>query len=69
MVNLKEEYDNLNEQLADLENRNNVINLTKEIITKAYTNMKNNITPKFTENLSNKFRLGFGYFSANTSIA
>ena len=53
MVNLKEEYDNLNEQLADLENRNNVINLTKEIITKAYTNMKNNITPKFTENLSN----------------
>ena len=53
MVNLKEEYDNLSEELADLENRNNVINLTKEIITKAYTNMKNNITPKFTENLSN----------------
>ena len=53
MVNLKEEYDNLSEQLTDLENRNNVINLTKEIITKAYTNMKNNITPKFTENLSN----------------
>ena len=53
MVNLKEEYDNLSEELADLENRNNVINLTKEIITKAYINMKNNITPKFTENLSN----------------
>ena len=53
MVNLKEEYDELQEQLQDLEKRNNAINLTKDFLTKAYINMKNNITPKFTENLSN----------------
>ena len=52
MVNLKEEYDELEEQLQELEKRNNAINLTKEILTKAYINMKNNITPKFTQNLS-----------------
>ena len=52
MVNLKEEYDELEEQLQDLEKRNSAINLTKEILTKAYINMKNNITPKFTQNLS-----------------
>ena len=32
--------------------KNESINLTKEILTKAYNNMKENITPKFTENLS-----------------
>ena len=53
MVNLKEEYDELQEQLQDLEKRNNAISLTKDFLTKAYINMKNNITPKFTENLSN----------------
>ena len=52
MVNLKEEYDELEEQLQELEKRNSAINLTKEILTKAYINMKNNITPKFTQNLS-----------------
>ena len=53
LINLKEEYDELFEELQDLEQRNNAINLTKEILTKAYINMRNNITPKFTENLSN----------------
>ena len=52
MVNLKEEYDELEEKLQELERRNNAINLTKEILTKAYINMKNDITPKFTKNLS-----------------
>ena len=52
MVNLKEEYDKLKEQLEDLEKRNNTINLAKEFLTRAYTNMKNNVTPKFTDNLS-----------------
>ena len=52
MINLKEEYDELKEELQDLEKRNNAINLTKELLTKAYINMKNNVTPKFTENLS-----------------
>ena len=53
MVNLKDEYDELEEEMQELEKRNNAINLTKEFLTKAYVNMKNNITPKFTENLSN----------------
>ena len=52
MVNLQEEHDELEEKLEELEKRNNEINLTKEFLTKAYINMKNNITPKFTENLS-----------------
>ena len=53
MVNLQEEYDSLQEELLDIEKRNEVINLTKEMLNKAYINMKNNVTPKFTENLSN----------------
>lgn len=52
LVNLKEEYDELEEEYKDLQERNASINLTKELLTKAYNNMKNNITPKFTENLS-----------------
>ena len=32
--------------------KNEEINLTKEFLEKAYINMKNGITPKFTENLS-----------------
>ncbi len=52
MVNLQEEYEELKERLEELEKRNNEINITKEFLTKAYINMKNNITPKFTENLS-----------------
>ena len=52
MVNLKEEYDNLKERFDELEEENASINLTKDILTKAYINMRNNVTPKFTENLS-----------------
>ena len=53
MVSLQEEYNGLQEELEDLEKRNTVINVTKEILEKAYINMKNTVTPKFTENLSN----------------
>ena len=53
MVNLKEEYDNLKEILDELEKKNTSIDIAKEILNKAYINMKNNITPKFTQNLSN----------------
>ena len=52
MITLKEEYENLQEELEELKQKNESINLTKELLTKAYNNMKNNITPKFTENLS-----------------
>ena len=53
MVNVKEEYEALKEELKDLEEKNDLINLTKELLEKAYIEMRNNITPKFTENLSN----------------
>ena len=53
MASLKEEYDKLEEDKKDLIKRNEEINLTKEFLNKAYIEMKNNITPKFTENMSN----------------
>ena len=52
MINLQEEYEELQEELKNLEEKNDSINLAKEILTKAYVNMKNNITPKFTSNMS-----------------
>ena len=53
MISLREEYENLKEKLNDLENENNLIIKTKEYLINAYEKMKNNITPKFTQNLSN----------------
>ena len=50
--NIKEEYESLKEELNELEEKNEIINLTKEFLNRAYLKMKNNITPKFTENLS-----------------
>lgn len=52
MISLKEEYQILTERLQELEEQNNVINLTKEYLIKAYEKMKNSVTPKFTQNLS-----------------
>ena len=53
MISLKEEYDNLKEKLNDLEYENSLIIKTKEYLISAYEKMKKNITPKFTQNLSN----------------
>ena len=53
MISSREEYENLREKLNDLENENNLIIKTKEYLINAYEKMKNNITPKFTKNLSN----------------
>ena len=52
LASLKEEYELLQEELKDLVEKNESINLAKEFLNKAYIKMKNNITPKFTENLS-----------------
>ncbi len=52
MASLKEEYELLEEELNNLEEKNASINLAKEFLEKAYVKMKNSITPKFTENLS-----------------
>ena len=52
LIELKEEYESLEEQLSELEEKNKHILLAKELLEKSYDKMKNNITPKFTQNLS-----------------
>lgn len=52
IVLLKEEYENLQEQLEIVEEKNKCIQATKELLEKAYEEMKKNVTPKFTQNLS-----------------
>lgn len=52
LITLQEEHENLSEQLKEIEQKNYEINLAKEFLEKAYEKMKTNITPKFTENLS-----------------
>lgn len=52
LATLKEEFDKLVEDKEELIKRNNEINLTKNFLNEAYINMKNSITPKFTENMS-----------------
>ena len=52
IVGLKEEYENLREQLQIVEEKNKCIQATKELLEKAYEEMKKSVTPKFTQNLS-----------------
>ena len=52
-VNIKEKLDLANENYQNLIKKNEKINKVKEIISIAYEKMKNNVTPKFTSNLSN----------------
>ena len=52
IISLKEEYENLKEQLEIIEEKNKYINITKELLEKAYEKMKNSVTPIFTKNLS-----------------
>ena len=52
IISLKEEYSNLKEQLDIIEEKNKCIQITKELLEKAYEKMKKNVTPKFTQNLS-----------------
>ena len=53
IISLKEEKDDIDEKLSLLEEKNKYFEITKEFIEKAYEKMKNNVTPKFTQNLSN----------------
>ena len=57
LASLKEEYELLEEELKELENKNEAINIAKEFLNRAYVKMKNNISPKFTENLSNNISI------------
>ena len=53
IISLKEEKEDIDEKLSLLEEKNKYFQITKELIEKAYEKMKNNVTPKFTQNLSN----------------
>lgn len=50
---IEEELENLEEKLEELMNDNDSINIAKEAIERAYLKMKENVTPKFSINLSN----------------
>lgn len=52
IISLKEEYENLKEQLEIIEEKNKCIQATKELLEKSYEEMKQSVTPKFTQNLS-----------------
>lgn len=49
---IEEELVNNNEKKVNLKKLEQSMNLAKEILNKAYEEMKNTVTPKFTENLS-----------------
>ena len=49
---IEEELVNDNEEKVNLKKLEKSMNLAKEILNKAYEEMKNTVTPKFTENLS-----------------
>ena len=50
-LNLEEKLENLQEEENEIINNGKAIKLAKEILEKAYNKMKNNITPKFQENI------------------
>lgn len=50
---IEEELVNNNNKMSTLQNLNISMNLAKEVLNEAYEKMKNSVTPKFTENLSN----------------
>ena len=52
MISAKEEYENLKEELEILQEKEKYFELTKKFLEKAYEKMKNSVTPKFTQNLS-----------------
>ena len=52
LASMEEELEELNEKEKELAKQNKAIELTKQILQLAYTKMKENITPKFTQNLS-----------------
>ena len=50
---IEEDIVNNNEIMSNLKNLNLSFNLAKEVLSENYEKMKNSVTPKFTENLSN----------------
>ena len=56
-IECEEKLEYLYEQKKELEELNKVINLAKETLEEAYDEMKRNITPKFTKELSNNIEV------------
>lgn len=52
LVNIQEKLENAKQEYEELTIKNDKINKTREFIKIAYEKMKNNVTPKFTSNLS-----------------
>ena len=52
-ANLEEELSILSEQYVNLQNLNSSMILTKEALDLSYKKMKESVTPKFTQDLSN----------------
>lgn len=52
LASMEEQLQELNEKETMLNKQNTAIELAKEVLEIAYTKMKENVTPKFTENLS-----------------
>lgn len=53
LSNIEEEISSFEEEKKNLINKNESIELAKEVLEEAYKIMRENITPKFAENLSN----------------
>ena len=53
LANLEEEITNVEEEREELIKLNNSFNLAKECMELAYDKIRNNVSPKFTNNLSN----------------
>ena len=52
IINLEEKLENLNEEYTELKEKEEIIIMAHEFLSKAYEKMKTTITPKFTQNLS-----------------
>lgn len=52
LANAEEQLQNLQEEYKELINKNDEIELAKKLLEQAYNKMKSNVTPKFTQNLS-----------------
>lgn len=52
LASMEEQLQELNEKEKILNKQNDAIELAKQVLEIAYTKMKENVTPKFTENLS-----------------
>ena len=58
---IEEELVNNNEKMSTLKSLNESMNLAKDVLEEVYGEMKNSVTPKFTENLSNNIFIITGF--------